>query len=40
MNLATELLYFAWAMCYAKNGDWGPGGGPEMFSNLDDPTCV
>jgi hypothetical protein len=23
MNLATELLYFAWAMCYIQNGDWG-----------------
>ena len=34
MNLAMELLYFAWVMCYAQNGDWGPGGGPEMFSDL------
>jgi hypothetical protein len=40
MNLATELLYFAWAMCYAQNGDWGPGGGLEMFSDWDDLTCV
>jgi hypothetical protein len=40
MNLAIELLYFAWAMCYAQNGDWGLGGGLEMFSGLDDPTCV
>jgi len=40
VNLATGLLYFAWAMCYAQNGDWGPGGGLEMFSNLNDLTCV
>jgi len=23
VNLATEFLYFAWAMCYTKNGDCG-----------------
>jgi len=40
MNLATELLYLAWAMCYAQNGNWGPGGGLEMFSDWDDLTCV
>ena len=40
MNLATELLYLAWAMCYAQNGNWGPEGGLEMFSNWDDLNCV
>jgi len=40
MNLATGLLYFAWAMCYAQNGDRRPGGGLEMFSDWDDLTCV
>ena len=25
VNLATELLYLAWNMCYIQNGDWGPG---------------
>jgi len=40
MNLTTELLYFAWAMCYSQNGNWEPGGGLEMFSDWDDLTCV
>ena len=38
MKLSTELLYLAWDMCYIQNGDWGPGGGWEMFSNCDGST--
>ena len=40
MNLATELLYLAWAMCYTQNHDWGRGGGWVTFPDLFRSTCI
>jgi hypothetical protein len=38
VNLAMELLYLAWAMCYTKNRDWG--GGWVTFPDLFHSTCI
>ena len=40
MNLAIELLYLAWAMCYTQNRDWGRGGGWVIFPDLLCSTCI
>src|ERR1700736_5174368 len=38
VNLASELLYLAWDMCYIQNGDWRPEGGRKKFSDCDGST--
>jgi hypothetical protein len=40
MNLVTELLNLAWAMCHTQNGDQEQGRGWVTFSDLFYWTCI